>query len=655
MFAYQNFLMKRTILLIPVYLCLVLSLQAQQQTADGEGSVQAGSLKKLNKKAKYGASLVQEVYTFKTAKGIAGTPVVTAEEEGIVEMVSIENKAYVGYMLPYNQFMKLSDYDFQIFYRNNFKSQKYPPEKVSLTDENIFLDDNFGMFYGFRAEEAGQRCRFSYNYDYNDAKYLTRIFFHQNIPVLKHSVSFKVPSWLQLDIIEKNFNPAYKIKKEVKKEKNFTIYTYTADNIAAIKQEPSSLGRPYYLPHLVLTVRSFTVDQKSYNGFKTLDDMYAWYNFLYKKADNKNDAIKAQVTQLIAGKSGDDEKIKALYYWVQDNIRYIAFEEGYAGFIPQTVQEVFKNKYGDCKGMANLLTEMLKLAGYDAHFAWIGTRDIPYDRKEIQSLCVDNHAISVLYLKGKPYFLDGTEKYAQLGKNAYRIQGKSVLVQDGDSYKVETVPAATMDENLMLTKANLALKGDKIAGKVVLTFDGEAKNYFHNVYNSIPADKRKTFIKNLVELGSNNADATNIKTSDFKNRDVPITIEGDLEISNRVTQIDKIAYTSIDFVPASIVKVSPDADRENPYDLDNVFLAKDEITLQLPANAKAQSLPAKFQAAFQTNNMEAEYTTTGNSIVLRKSFQFYSPVIYKADFETWKSFVAKIREFNRNNITIQLP
>jgi hypothetical protein len=122
-----------------------------------------------------------------------------------------------------------------------------------------------------------------------------------------------------------------------------------------------------------------------------------------------------------------------------------------------------------------------------------------------------------------------------------------------------------------------------------------------------------------------------------------------------VTQVDKIAYTSIDFVPASIVKISPDADRENPYDLDNVFLAKDEITLQLPANAKAQSLPAKFQAAFQTNNMEAEYVSSGNTIVLRKSFQFYSPVIYKADFESWKSFVARIKEFNRNNITILLP
>lgn len=634
---------------------LCLFAAAQSQTPDGEGSMQAGSLKRLAKKAKYGVALMEQQFSFSTGKGLTGTPVVTAREEGKVEMVSIENKAYVGYILPYNQFMKLKDYDFQIYYKNNFKSQKYPPEKISLSDENIFLDDNYGQYYGFKAEESGQRSRFLYDYEYTDAKYLTRIFFHQHIPVLKHVVSFKVPSWLQLDIIEKNFGPGYKIRKDTKKEKDFITYTFTADNLAAIKEEPSSLGRPFYLPHLVITVRNFSVDKKQYNGFKDLADMYAWYNFLYKKAENNTDPLKAQVTQLTQGKSTDEEKVKSIYYWVQDNIRYIAFEEGYAGFIPQTVQEVYKNKYGDCKGMANLLTEMLKLAGYNAHFAWIGTRDIPYDRNEIQSLCVDNHAIAVLYLKGKTYFLDGTEKYAPLGKNAFRIQGKNVLVQDGDAYKIELVPAATMEENLMTTKAQLALKGDKISGHVKLSFEGEARNYFHNLYNSIPADKRKTFIKNMIELGNNNSDAINIKTSDFKDRDIPLVIEGDVEISNRVTHVDKLCYTSIDFFPASIVKVSPDEERQNPYDLDNVFLEKDEITLELPSGTKAESLPEKFQASFQSNTMEAIYKMNGNSVVLQKTLQFNSPVIYKADFETWKSFVSRIKEFNRTNITLQLP
>ena len=636
-----------------LFFALSFSVSAQLQTADGEGTHQAAELRKLNKKAKYGAYLIQKEVEFATGRNAEGTPMVTASEKGNVEMTAMENKAFVGYVLPYNQFVRLTDYDFEVFYMNKFKSQKFPPQKISLTDESIFFDDNFGMVYGFQANEMGQRARFKYNYEYTDAKYLTRVFFHQSFPINQSTISFKVPSWLELEIVEKNF-ANYKIKKETKKDKNFTLYTYKADNLIGIKEEPSSLARPYYLPHLVITVRTFTVNQKKYNGLKSLDDMYAWYNFLYKKANNKPEELKTLVSQLVQGKNTDEEKVKSIYYWVQDNIRYIAFEEGYAGFIPQTVQEVYKNKYGDCKGMANLVTEMLKLAGYDAHFAWIGTREIPYDRMEIQSLCVDNHAISVLYLRGKTYFLDGTEKYAPFGRNAYRIQGKNVLVQNGDSYKVEQVPAPSMDENLMQTKANLALKGNKLVGHVTMTFDGEAKNFFHYIYNSIPSNKRKDFINRLVELNNNNTEATNIKTSDFKNRDIPLVIEADIEISNQVTVVDNLCYTTIDFFPATITRFIPDEDRQNPIDIDHVFIAKDEVNFEIPAKAKTQSVPPAFTSAFKNNTVEASYTVANNKIILKKQMQLNSPVIQKSDFTGWKDFLNKIREFDRNNLAIQL-
>ena len=642
--------------LIPSIFALLLfsfSANAQMQSPDGEGSSQAAGLKKLDKKAKYGIYQAEKEFNFSTGKGIDDLPVVVARETGSVEMVSIDSKVQVGYLLPYNNFVKLKDYDFGIFYKNNFKSQKYPPEKISLTDESIFFDDNFGMFYGFRAEEAGQRCRFQYDYEYTDAKYLTRIFFHQGIPAKQQVIRFKVPSWLDLDIIEKNFG-TYKIKKEVKKDKNFNIYTYTAENMMGSKQEPSSLARPYYLPHLVITVRSFLLNNKKVNCLQSLDDMYAWYNLLYKKAGNKTDELKPTVDQLTKGLSSDEAKIKALYYWVQDNIRYIAFEEGYSGYVPQSTQDVFKNKYGDCKGMANLLTEMLKIAGYDAHFSWIGTREIPYDRKEIQSLCVDNHAICVLYFNGKTYFLDGTEKYGPFGRDAYRIQGKNVLVQDGDKYKVEIVPLPGLDENQIVTKATLALKGDKITGHVKISFDGESRSFFHYIYNAIPASKRKEFINHMVELNNSNAEVTNVKTSDFKNRDVPIVLEADIEISNQVTKAGNQLYTSIDFFPETITGFIPAENRQNPVDLDNVFMSIDEITLDLPSSVKPGVLPKNFQATFSKNSMEAVYSSTPTKITLKKKFQLGTPVIYPEEFTGWKEYLSKIREFNRQNMTLTI-
>ncbi|PWT77356.1 MAG: hypothetical protein C5B59_04310 [Bacteroidetes bacterium] len=645
--------MRKITLAALLFIGISQTLSAQLQTSDGEGNTQAAYFKKLNKKAKYGATLINKELSFGTGKGINGFPVVTAQEDGQVEMVAIENRSTVGYVLPYNQFVKLRDYDFYVYYKTGFKSQKYPPTKISLTDESIFMDDNYGMLYGFEAAESGQRCRFKYDYLYTDAKYLTRFFFHEGFPVRETSISFKVPSWLELEIKEMNF-VTYKIRKEIKKDKNFTIYTYTAENLPAIHQEPASLARPFYLPHLVITIKTFVVDQEKYNGFKSLDDLYAWYNYLYRKADNHPDVIKDQVNTLIQNKKSDEETIKALYYWVQDNIRYVAFEEGYSGFVPQTIQEVYQNKYGDCKGMANLLTEMLKIAGFDAHFAWIGTREIPYDCTQIQSMCVDNHAICVLYLKGKTYFLDGTEKYAALGRDAYRIQGKKVLVQNGETYKVEQVPVPNLEENKILTQAQLRLNGDKIMGHVSVTFKGASNNFFHYVYNSIPANKRKEFTNRIIELNSNNTEVSNVKTSDFTNRDIPITLEGDVEISNQVTLVDSLCYTNIDFFPTSITSFIPDADRENPIDIDNVLIVEDAVTLEIPAKAKVKFMPPPFQNGFNKITMDASYKAEGNKIILNKKMQLNSPVIYATEFSDWKTFLNKIREFNRKNLTIQL-
>jgi hypothetical protein len=646
--------MRKYTLLAGLTLLLPLFSIAQSQSSDYEGTTQAAVIRKINKKAKYGAYLIEKKVTFGTGRGIDKMPIVTATEKGNVEMVSVVDKTDVGYLVQYNNFIKLRDYDFGIFYRNNFKSQRYPPQRISLTDDAVYLDDSYGDIYGFTAAESGQRARFQYESEYTDAKYLTRVFFHEYFPIAKSIISFKVPGWVQVDIQEMNF-AGYTIKKLVTKEKDGTTYTYTATGLNMVTSEPSDLAKPYYLPHLVVTVRSYTIDQKQYNGLKNIDDMYAWYNLLYKKAENDPSVLKTQVDQLIAGKKNEEEKIKAIYYWVQDNIRYIAFEDGYSGFVPQTVQEVYKNKYGDCKGMANLVTEMLKLGGFDAHFAWIGTRDIPYDRKQVQSLCVDNHAICVLYLNGKPYFIDGTEKYTAFGHNAYRIQGKNVLVQDGDKYRTEIVPAAKVADNNIDTKTNLTLKGEKISGHVRMSFDGEAKNYFHNIYNAIPSNKRKEFINQMLQMNNKNAEVNNVKTSDFLNRDIPIVLEGDIDINNHVTLVDKLLYTSIDFFPQNITGLVPDDKRQNPIDLDNVFISTDQVTLELPAAAKAETMPSPFTASFKDNKIEATYKTAGNKIVLNKRMEVTSPVILNSDFTAYKTFINSIKEFNNNNIVIKLP
>ena len=109
--------------------------------------------------------------------------------------------------------------------------------------------------------------------------------------------------------------------------------------------------------------------------------MYKWYNSLLNELDPNDAGLTKMANSITKNASTDKEKIRDIFTWVQNNVQYVAFEDGIAGFKPSEAHEVASLKYGDCKGMANLLVNLLKAEGLDARHAWIGTRMNNYNYK----------------------------------------------------------------------------------------------------------------------------------------------------------------------------------------------------------------------------------------------------------------------------------
>jgi hypothetical protein len=369
---------------------------------------------------------------------------------------------------------------------------------------------------------------------------------------------------------------------------------------------------------------------------------------------NKPDELKAKVTELTKGKTTDQDKVKSIFYWVQDNIRYIAFEDGLAGFIPASAQDVFKSKYGDCKGMANLMTEMLKIAGLESYMTWIGTRHIPYDYS-LPSLAVDNHCISTVILGGKEYFLDGTEKYIPFGDYAWRIQGKEVLIGKGDKYDVKKVPVLDKEKSKILTQTTFQLKDNVLKGHVKVTLTGEQRTSFHQYYHELPTDEKKKMIQRFLEFGNKNLVVNAVKTSDLNNREIPVVVEGDIDLSNYIITEDKEVYVGIDFFPENLRGINPDEKRQQDYALHSAYVAQDETELILPAGYKVASMPAAISEKNEDYEATGSYTSKDNKVIFKKTLSFNSGRIRKADFENWKNFVKKLKDFNSNLILVKKP
>ena len=77
-------------------------------------------------------------------------------------------------------------------------------------------------------------------------------------------------------------------------------------------------------------------------------------------------SIQALSDSIVAGVSAPEQRAALIYRWMQEHVRYIAFEDGMNGFIPAQLAEDVPVRYGDCKGVSGLLRALLQAAGLDA-------------------------------------------------------------------------------------------------------------------------------------------------------------------------------------------------------------------------------------------------------------------------------------------------
>ncbi|MFM2229836.1 MAG: hypothetical protein RL607_1094 [Bacteroidota bacterium] len=537
--------------------------------------------------------------------------------------------------------------NFIVRFRNEKNTSFYVKDEP-YKDDDLFYNDARVKYTSIDFPVQGYTYFYELNKKYNDIKYCTTFYFQDEFPVLKKKIVFSVPKWLDIELKEFNFN-GFDIKKTVTDSDSETIYTFTLDNAPAYFKEKDSPGRTYLYPHIMILTKSYAKGSKSGTLFKTHEDLYKWYISLVKMMHNEPEKLREKVTELTAKAKTDEEKIKNIYYWVQDNIRYIAFEDGLAGFKPDEAQNVFEKRYGDCKGMANLIKQMLVLAGFDARLTWIGTKHIAYDYKT-PSLAVDNHMICTLFFKGKHYFLDGTEKFCAFGEYAERIQNKEVMIEDGEKCILDKIPAGTAAMNKEVFTANLSLENEQLKGTCQRSFIGESREYFQNIYNHFESNKKKEMLDGYLAHQNKSIKVDQVKTSDINNREQKLTIDYAIDIANKVSSFDNEIYVDLDFM--NEYKEFQLKDRKTDYEFDYKTVYESDITLQLPAGYKVTKLPESISVKENNYEVSLTYTVENNKIHYKKSFLFKNAVLKTADFEQWRAVNKRVAEAYNTQIIL---
>jgi hypothetical protein len=539
------------------------------------------------------------------------------------------------------------------FYASSNLKQRAPDEAkvcASYTSEGLFYDDSKFCSHTLKLKELGEVWDIQAVKRIEDSKYLTGIYFQNRFPITTKKITFIIPPEIEVEVKEFNLSEGQIIKEE-KMVEGKRVIEYQAKELDGDKKEAYDRGDQYTRPHLLVLVKSITEDGKKVNVLASPQDLYSWYSSLTKQLKPDAKSYAATVAQLTQQKKTDEEKVKAIYYWVQDNIRYVAFEDGIAGFKPHEAQDVFEKRYGDCKGMANLTKEMLKVAGYDARLTWIGTRRIMYDHS-LPSLAVNNHMICTLFLNGQKYYLDATEKYVPFGENAVRIQGQSVMIEDGNKYILDRISESQKNVDADIRTMQAIIEGENLEGKLTVELKGEAKKNFLYSYHYTKSEKRNEYLSDFMAGSNKNFKTTNVVVPDLEERSGPLSLTCSLNFTGAISSFNNEYYIDID--PSKSFKNWEIKDtRQNDVDFGERIYKTTAIELTIPEGYTVSHLPETVSITDPEFMFLLQYQHTGDKVIYTKTLSVPDGVIKRKSFTRWNAAVKKLSQGYENQIVLK--
>lgn len=520
----------------------------------------------------------------------------------------------------------------------------------------IFFDDVRATNFTYPNVGLGARTISDYTLKFRDARFLQPFYFATGVPVRHAELTVTAPRAVKLSY--RLFGTEQANVQFTKEEKgSVVVYRWTADNLPAPPTDSEAPEDAWYLPHVVYFVEEAPVAGKPQKLLSGVPELYTLYRSFVKDLDQLAPApqLKHLVDSLTAKAATPDEKARNIYHWVQDHVRYIAFEQGMRGFVPHAPALVYTRRYGDCKDMASLTHGMLQLAGLKSHLAWIGTRDLPYRYSELATPGVDNHMIAVYERAGgELVYLDATDPYNAFGLPTAMIQGKEALIGlDKDNSRVATVPVVGQEQNARTDATKLTLDGTSLRGSGQLALAGYARNRVTATLRGADLTTQQRTVRSVLERGSNKFFVDQYTVGGLGESEKPLTVDYQFHLEDYVQRVDDELYVNLNLERELTNDQIDLARRRLPRANEYCRRSRQQTEFEIPAGYDLSHLPANVQADDAVAGFRISYRREGNKVVQDKEVYVNYLLLEPKQFAAYNKVVGQLSEAYRDALILK--
>jgi hypothetical protein len=360
-----------------------------------------------------------------------------------------------------------------------------------------------------------------------------------------------------------------------------------------------------------------------------------WYQTLSKDRLVPTPEIAAKAKELVGDKTDFYDKTEVIGEFVQKQVRYFVIEMGIGGYQPHYAGDIFRNRYGDCKDKATLLTAMLSTVGIHGALVMVDHRRGVVD-PDAPSI-VGDHMIAAIEIPkgynspklrsvvtaktGRRYLIfDPTWEKTAFGQLEHNLQGGYGVLMEGNDSQIVQFPVLPPDLNTIRRTANFQLQSDgSLKGTVTEKRFGDISEDHRYLYTMGDAKQQTQYLDR--SLGE---DFTSFAVSDFKVQNVE-ALNKDLTTSYSLTadRFGKSMGPLLMIRPRVLGSENLETDHKKrhdvPINLDETMQEQDDYTIELPAGYAIDEIPdpvkldlgfASYESASSVKNNILHYTRT---------------------------------------------
>ena len=266
-----------------------------------------------------------------------------------------------------------------------------------------------------------------------------------------------------------------------------------------------------------------------------------WFNTLYLPTQKADQSIVELAQSLFKDGMNEREKIKAVFDYMQKNVRYIGAHVNRGGYKPHLASEVLSQAYGDCKDQTVLIIALLKQADIAAYPALINSYPGAKFNDDLPMLNFD-HMITYIETKTAKYWLDTSGQTGTFPGINLNLEDKKALVVNEQEGRILTLPATTSADNIATVNIDFSVDKAKINARVSLDLAGHVE----------------TNLRSFMQFSPNALSAAeqilspllfSRRISDFENSDpiditTPFTLSANFnDIAELTAEIDNFRYS----------------------------------------------------------------------------------------------------------------